>query len=60
MRLDSFLTKALSITRSEASKIIKDKKIILNDQIVTKKDTYIDEQKDIIKYNNDTLKGDYH
>ena len=55
MRLDNFLTKALSITRSEASKIIKDKKIILNDQIVTKKDTYIDEQKDIIKYNNEII-----
>lgn len=55
MRLDNFLNKALSISRSEASKIIKDKKIIVNDKIVTKKDTYIDEQKDIIKYNNEII-----
>ena len=55
MRLDNFLNKALSVSRSEASKIIKDKKIIVNDKIVTKKDTYIDEQKDIIKYNGDII-----
>ena len=42
MRLDNFLNKALSVSRSEASKIIKDKKIIVNEKIVTKKDTYID------------------
>ena len=52
MRLDNFLTKALSISRSEATKLIKDKKILVNDNITTKKDTYIDEQKDVIKYNN--------
>ncbi len=55
MRLDNFLNKALSVSRSEASKIIKDKKIIVNDKIVTKKDTYIDEQKDIIKYNGEII-----
>ena len=55
MRLDNFLNKALSVSRSEASKIIKDKKIIVNEKIVTKKDTYIDEQKDIIKYNGEII-----
>lgn len=55
MRLDNFLNKALSVSRSEASKIIKDKKIIVNDKIVTKKDTYIDEQKDVIKYNGEII-----
>lgn len=55
MRLDNFLNKALSISRSEASKIIKDKKIIVNDKVVTKKDTYIDEQKDVIKYNDEVI-----
>ena len=55
MRLDNFLNKALSVSWSEASKIIKDKKIIVNDKIVTKKDTYIDEQKDIIKYNGEII-----
>jgi 16S rRNA pseudouridine516 synthase len=55
MRLDNFLTKALSISRSEATKLIKDKKILVNDNITTKKDTYIDEQKDVIKYNNEII-----
>ena len=55
MRLDNFLTKALSISRSEATKLIKDKKILVNDKITTKKDTYIDEQKDVIKYNNEII-----
>ena len=52
MRLDNFLTKALNITRSEASKVIKSKQIKVNDDIITKKDIYIDEQKDIIQFNN--------
>ena len=52
MRLDNFLNKALNVSRSEASKIIKNKQITINDRVVVKKDTYIDEQKDIIKYNN--------
>jgi 16S rRNA pseudouridine516 synthase len=55
MRLDNFLTKALSISRSEATKLIKDKKILVNDNITTKKVTYIDEQKDVIKYNNEII-----
>lgn len=55
MRLDNYLNKALSISRSEASKIIKQKQIKVNDIIVTKKDMYIDEQKDIIKYNEEIL-----
>lgn len=55
MRLDNYLNKALQISRSEASKIIKQKQIKVNDIIITKKDTYIDEQKDIIKYNEKVL-----
>ena len=55
MRLDNFLTKSLNITRSEASKIIKNKQILLNDNLVTKKDTYINEDKDVIKYNNEII-----
>ncbi len=55
MRLDNFLNKALNISRSEASKIIKAKQIMVNSVVVTKKDTYIDEQKDIIQYNNEII-----
>ena len=55
MRLDNFLTKALNVSRSEASKIIKNKQITINDKVAVKKDTYIDEQKDIIKYNNEII-----
>lgn len=55
MRLDNFLTKALNITRSEASKVIKSKQIKVNDNIITKKDIYIDEQKDIIQFNNQII-----
>ena len=55
MRLDNFLNKALNVSRSEASKIIKNKQITINDKVVVKKDTYIDEQKDIIKYNNQII-----
>lgn len=55
MRLDNFLTKALSVSRSEAVKIIKNKQIAVNEKIVIKKDTYIDEQKDIVKYNNQII-----
>lgn len=55
MRLDNFLTKALSVSRSEAVKIIKNKQIAVNEKIAIKKDTYIDEQKDIVKYNNQII-----
>ena len=55
MRLDNFLTKALSISRSEAVKIIKNKQITVNEKIAIKKDTYIDEQKDVVKYNNQII-----
>ena len=55
MRLDNYISKALGITRSEAINIIKRKEITINDKIVVKKDTHIDEEKDIIKYNNQVL-----
>ena len=55
MRLDNFLTKALSVSRSEAVKIIKNKQITVNEKITIKKDTYIDEQKDVVKYNNEII-----
>ena len=32
MRLDNFLTKALSISRSEATKLIKDKKVVPHEE----------------------------
>lgn len=55
MRLDNFLTKALGITRSEACKLIKTSDIKLNGKKVIKKDTFINEDKDIITLNDQTL-----
>lgn len=55
MRLDNFLNKAINVSRTEASKIIKAKKIKVNDVIIVKKDYYIDEQKDVIKYNDNII-----
>ncbi len=55
MRLDNFITKALGVSRSDATKLIKNKQIIVNDKRAIKKDMYIDEQKDVIKYNNEVL-----
>lgn len=55
MRLDNFISKALGVTRSESINIIKKKEITVNDKITVKKDTYIDEQKDIIKYKNEVI-----
>ena len=43
MRLDNFLTKALNISRSDASIIIKKQHVYVNGQQVLKKDFHINE-----------------
>lgn len=56
MRLDKFLSNALSKSRSEIKKIIKSKKIFVNDECITIPDKNINEEKDIIKYKDEILK----
>ena len=46
MRLDNFLTKALNISRSDASIIIKKQNVYVNGKKISKKDFHIDENKD--------------
>lgn len=49
MRLDKFLSEAGIATRSELKKIIKAKQVSVNDEIITKADYKINEEKDIVK-----------
>lgn len=55
MRLDKYLSYFKIGTRSEIHKIIKSKKIKVNDQITTKIDYQVDEDNDQIKYNDELL-----
>lgn len=55
MRLDNFLTKALNISRSDASIIIKKQNVYVNGKKISKKDFHIDENKDIIKVNDQVI-----
>lgn len=55
MRLDKYLTIIGLGTRSEVKSIIKKKKIIVNDQIITNEGYHVDEHHDIIKYENNVL-----
>lgn len=55
MRLDNFLTKALNISRSDASIIIKKQHVYVNGQQVLKKDFHINENKDIVKVNDQLI-----
>lgn len=56
MRLDKFLSILKIGTRSEIKKIIKSKKIKVNDQIITEPDYLINERTDQVKYNDEILK----
>ena len=55
MRLDKYLSIFKIGTRSEIHKIIKNKKIKVNDEIITKPDYQINEEQDQIKYNDQLL-----
>ena len=52
MRLDKFLSDAQNISRSDSKKLIKEKKVTVNDLIVTNINTAINEEKDIVRVDN--------
>jgi 16S rRNA pseudouridine516 synthase len=55
MRLDNYVSLALNVTRQDAYHLIKDELITVNGQIINKKDYKIDDNKDIIGYDNKIL-----
>ena len=55
MRLDKFLCDAGFGTRSEVKKLVKTKVVTVNDEIVSKADTKIDEENDVIKVNDEVV-----
>ena len=56
MRLDKYLTQCFIGTRKEVKNIIKQKRIYINDQLVTSESYNIDEKSDIVKFDNSVLK----
>lgn len=58
MRLDKYLCKALNMTRSEVQTLVKKGLISVNNEVVKKKDFYINEDVDEVFYQNQKL--DYH
>lgn len=56
MRLDKYLTEVGLGSRSTVKKIIKNKKIKVNNQIIVSDSYQIDELNDEVKYNDETLK----
>lgn len=56
MRLDKYLTEVGLGSRSTVKKIIKNKKIKVNNQIIVSDNYQIDELNDEVKYNDETLK----
>lgn len=55
MRLDKYICSCGIGSRNQVKKIIKDKQITVNDQVVTVIDYDVNDGKDIIKYNNQVL-----
>lgn len=55
MRLDKILCDAGFGTRSEVKKLVKTKVVTVNDEIVSKADTKIDEENDVIKVNDEVV-----
>lgn len=55
MRLDKYLSIFKIGTRSEIHKIIKNKKIKVNDEVITKPDYQVNEEDDQVKYNEQIL-----
>lgn len=56
MRLDKYLADALNISRVDAKKLIKQKKVSVNEEILTNTNLIIDENKDYIKVENELIK----
>ena len=54
MRLDKYVRVALQVSRNEARIAIKNKKIKVNDQIITKNDYFLNDE-DVVKYNDENL-----
>lgn len=55
MRLDKFLSEMGIGTRSEVKKLLKSQKVTVNGETITKPETKIDTDKDIVCYNNKQL-----
>lgn len=55
MRLDKYLSKALDLSRNEVRSLITDGLIKVNNQIIRKKDFYINEEADNVIYNDKVL-----
>lgn len=60
MRLDQFLTSVLGVSRKDAKIILKQKKVLVNQKLETNPSLQIDETKDEVIYNNQTLKYQEH
>ncbi|MCQ2796058.1 MAG: rRNA pseudouridine synthase [Bacilli bacterium] len=56
MRLDRYLSNAGLASRSEIKHFFKDKRVLVNDQLVRQGKTQIDPNKDIIKVDNEVIK----
>lgn len=56
MRLDKYLADVLNISRQDAKKLIKNKEITINNQITNNVNSSINEDNDIIMYNEQILK----
>ena len=55
MRLDKFISHALGLSRGDARSIIKKKQIKVNDKITQKNDYYLDDNNDVVKYNDEVI-----
>lgn len=55
MRLDKYLSKALDLSRNEVRQLIQKGNIKVNEMVIRKKDFYIDEDTDLIYYNDKLL-----
>jgi 16S rRNA pseudouridine516 synthase len=55
MRLDKYISYALNLTRSEAKSLIRKGKLEVNGKIVQKTDLQIDENKDVISFDDQIL-----
>ena len=55
MRLDKFLSHALQQSRKDVIKVIQDEKVVVNGVVIKKKDYYINEEIDVVYYDNNLI-----
>ena len=55
MRIDKFISNQTSLSRKDVRKVLKDKRVIVNDQFVKKSDFKFDETKDLVYLDNELL-----